>query len=337
MMNLKRIIKHLLARIGRPFLASLHDSMLDFKSEADQITKQLIVNQLCSHYAMLYELSRSGEYVLTKTKRSPRLVVSLTSIPSRLHKVHLVVESLFRQSLPPDEIVLWLDEKRFSPESLPAGLRKQQHRGLTIRYCIDYGPHTKLLHALREYPHDLIATCDDDQLYPDCWLEKLYSAYSKEPEVIHCHLAHWMTFDKNGTLRNYDQWNLHTDSQQASLLIFPTGVGGVLYFPRCFDDEVQNHQQLIKLCPKADDIWFKAMTLRRGIRCRVLQDGVRFGKTPLVDNLCTIPGSQAVTLMARNLYHGENDSQLAKVFAHYQLNEALREEFARELALERIS
>jgi len=41
------------------------------------------------------------------TKRNPPLIVSLTTTPERLYKVHLCIE-LLRQSCKPDYLMLWI-------------------------------------------------------------------------------------------------------------------------------------------------------------------------------------------------------------------------------------
>ena len=54
-----------------------------------------------------------------------RIIVSLTSYPPRINGVHKVVESLYRQSVKADEIVLYLSLEEFpeAEEELPATLR----------------------------------------------------------------------------------------------------------------------------------------------------------------------------------------------------------------------
>ena len=47
---------------------------------------------------------------VTRDKRNPRLIVSMTSYPERMHDMHFALYSLLKQTLKPDEIVLWLAE-----------------------------------------------------------------------------------------------------------------------------------------------------------------------------------------------------------------------------------
>jgi len=45
---------------------------------------------------------------ITSDKREQKLIVRLTSIPDRINRVFLTIESLLQQSLKPDQIILWL-------------------------------------------------------------------------------------------------------------------------------------------------------------------------------------------------------------------------------------
>ena len=60
-----------------------------------------------------------------------RIIVSLTSYPPRINSVHKVIESLYRQTVPADEIVLYLslDEFPETKQDLPETLRSLDGRG----------------------------------------------------------------------------------------------------------------------------------------------------------------------------------------------------------------
>ena len=55
-----------------------------------------------------------------------RLIVSLTSYGRRLYDVAYTVESIMRQTLKPNKIVLWIDES--DKDNIPIALRNQQAR-----------------------------------------------------------------------------------------------------------------------------------------------------------------------------------------------------------------
>jgi hypothetical protein len=196
---------------------------------------------------------------------------------------------------------------------LPPVLSKLQRRGLEIRWCKDLGPHTKLIHALKAFSGALIVTADDDCFNSRNWLGDLYNAYLAQPQYIHCHRAHLMRADDNGALLPYRQWDICSNGFVGpSTMLFPTGVGGVLYAPDHLDGEVFDENVFRSICPKADDVWFKAMSLKSSVNCKKIR--------PYSSDLIIIRGSQAVSLEDHNdLSHGGNDDQLKAVFEKFNL------------------
>lgn len=268
---------------------------------------------------------RSG---VTKSKRSPELIVSLTSIPSRMASLHLCLDSLLRQSTKPDRLILWLSESgdparpTISAKRLPRSLTRLCKRGLEIRWCDDLRSYRKLVPTLKAFPNALIVTADDDFLYPRNWLRDLYEAYLAEPEYIHCHRAHLMIAEDDGTLKPYLDWDfLAPGYTRPSMMLFPTGCGGVLYAPGHLDREVLNESAFLSLCPRADDVWFKAMSLKAGVPCKKVSGTL--GDFPGLE------GSQSVSLMSQNWQaQGGNDDQIRAVFENYRLYDSLTDRAA---------
>lgn len=249
---------------------------------------------------------------------APGLVVSLTTIAERVPTVHLCLDSLLRQTHRPDRLVLWLNRTevpgrpRLTPETLPCSLTQLVARGLTIEWCENIGPYCKLVPALRRFPQARIATADDDILYSARWLEALVQAQRREPQYIHCHRAHLMRYGADGTLRPYAEWYRGAGAESGpSLELFPTGVGGVLYAPGDLAPEVLDESAFRTLCPRADDIWFKAMSLLAGKQCRVVPGRI------FREHQCELPAARRNNLRAFNVGGGGNDAQLRAVAARY--------------------
>lgn len=243
------------------------------------------------------------------------ITISLTSYGPRIETVYLTIESLMQQSLKADRIVLCLAKDEFSEANLPASLRNQRERGLEILYCEeDIGPYTKFYYTLQKYPEDIILTVDDDFIYPIDTVDSLYRAYLREPEVIHCNRAHQMLLAKPGHLQPYRKWNFNKTPSEATLCTFPTGVGGVLYFPGSLDEAVLDKETFLKLAPNSDDVWLKAMSLRKSVKCRKIQSQSILAKA------ISIPGSQVVSLKRKNKHRRVgNDLAISNVFDKYDL------------------
>lgn len=252
------------------------------------------------------------------------LIVSLTSYPKRMHIIHHVLYSLFNQTLLPDKIILYLSVQEF-PErnsSLPKTLLCFLKLGLEIKWVEEnLRSYKKLIYALREFPNEILITADDDTLYPNTWLEKLYYAYKQQPSYIHAHRAHRIRFDELTHLLPYKQWTPCISYTQTtpSFLNFPTTGGGVLYPPKSLHGKVQDVATFMELCPHADDIWFWAMAVLYGSKINVVQD-----------NFNTFNGFEhsGEPLYKLNYTQNYNDIQLANIFAHFpQLKDKLTSSF----------
>lgn len=193
------------------------------------------------------------------------IVISLTTYGRRLRTVHLAIASLMRQSRKADHIVLWLDEK-LADSTLPAPLRLLEKKGLEVRFCRDVRSFTKLIPALTAFPEAVIITVDDDQIYDFDLIDRLVCGWLAAPKAVHCarmkHIA-----VKDGRILPYKKWKM-TSSLETSPLNLALGVGGVLYPPHCFDDEIKDSDLFLRLCPSADDLWFKAQELKAGVDVR---------------------------------------------------------------------
>jgi hypothetical protein len=254
---------------------------------------------------------RSEDLGVISQGREQKIIISLTTYGVRIDSVHLAIESLMLQSVKADEIVLWLSADEFNYESIPEVLKLQEKRGLRIAFTEDTRSYKKLIPSLREYPDDLIITVDDDFSYPINHIERLYKAWLREPGFIHCYRAHAMCYDSQGELLPYSQWENQTHNTQASLSIFPTGGAGALYFPGCFDDDICNQARFTELCPTADDVWFKAMSLLRSVPCKVLP------VPPLHACIEPLPDSGSNRLWDIN--KEKNDEQVRRVIDSYNI------------------
>ena len=94
----------------------------------------------------------SKEEGITQHKRNPAVIVSLTTIPERIHKVHLCVELLLRQTLKPDYLMLWIS---IPEDKIPEKLDRLKQRGLQIRLCKDIGSYRKIFFTLKENPQSI--------------------------------------------------------------------------------------------------------------------------------------------------------------------------------------
>jgi glycosyltransferase involved in cell wall biosynthesis len=251
-------------------------------------------------------------------EKNQKLVVSLTSFPERIPDIFFNLYSLLNQTMQPDMLVLWLAEEQFpnKEKDLPKRVLDLQKYGLTIKWCKDIKSYKKLIFSLKEFPNDIIVTADDDIYYPENWLELLYNSYLAEPQNIHCHRAHKITFNTQNELNSYNEWPKCITNSTSSYLNFFTGAGGVLYPPKSLYKDILNEGLFMQLCPTADDIWFWAMTILNNNKIRIVNENIN--NFVFVNPELEFRLTDAASLYKINLI--KNDEQLEKVFNYYNKN-----------------
>ncbi len=250
------------------------------------------------------------------------IIVSLTSFDQRVDSLHICIESLFQQSVKADKIILWLSKKNFVERGLPENLLKLQSRGLMIEWVDeDVGPYKKIIYTLERFPEAIIITVDDDVIYPSDMIDMLYQSYLKTPEAIHCHRAYNIKWHGD-RFASYESWQIAGNSSKSSYSLFPTGIAGVLYPPASLDKEVTNQDMFMRLCPNADDVWLKAMSLKAGTKVCKVNDN-----RPWKSRFLTITDSQTISLKKINWQKKNgNDAKIKAVFTYYALYSLARNE-----------
>lgn len=276
-----------------------------------------IISAILSELYPLYckiNTKRSG---LNSGIRKHKITVSLTSFPNRIDKVYLCIESLLRQKCRPDGIILWLAKSQFQNVKIPKKLLDLCEFGFEIRYCDeDLGPHKKLYYSLKEYQDDVVITVDDDVIYSEKLIEKLYGAYLLNHSCVCCTMAHEITLDKNDKPLKYDNWNGNAIGIKGpSHKLVAIGVGGILYPPSCFDDEYFDLNLIRNMCLSTDDLWLKFTEIRLEIKVFKVD---KYSKIPI-----TIRDSQKIALTKVNNGKGKNDIAILKLCDYYHFDWSL--------------
>jgi hypothetical protein len=141
----------------------------------------------------------------------------------------------------------------------------------------------------------------------------MYLQHKKYPKDIICYRAHLIK-KNNNRLRPYLEWmNYDLRKFSQGMNLFPTGSVGVLYPPDSLNKEVFNSKTFLKICPLADDVWFKSMSLLNKTNCR----RVFKNKNP---QFVILRNTQKTSLYKENIGLGKNDEQINKVFEKYNLH-----------------
>lgn len=196
-----------------------------------------------------------------------KYIVSLTTFPARIERVWLTIESILRQDDKPNSIILWLYKGEFKgKDSLPIKLIKLENRGLEIKFCDEnLMPHKKYFYTLKENPKANIITIDDDMFYPPNLISNLKRFHTRYPKSIICPITRRINIDIE-KVYPYSSWTVIKTNIEPSLELLTMGGGGTLFPKDTLDSEVNNIDSLKETALKADDLWLKIMSLKKGTK-----------------------------------------------------------------------
>lgn len=239
-----------------------------------------------------------------KSQKYPAFIVSFTSFPQRIRFVKYGILSILTQSIKPQKIVLYLSILEFPKQAknLPLTLRFLWYLGLVdIIFVQDnFLAYKKLIFALKDFPKSIIITIDDDQFYAPNTLEILLDSYIKFPNAIHAHSIYDDLFL---------ECSFNISANKPQLYYRALGVGGVLYPPNAFNDEVFNASLFMKLAPYGDDLWFHSMAVLNHTKTVLVKNHLNHPK------IQTIKWSESPNLFDINIK--ENLAQSQAIYKAY--------------------
>lgn len=264
------------------------------------------------YHSLRLAAKRSSKLRKARGKQLP-VIVSLTSIPSRIGSLHLVIRSLLTQSHLPKKIVLWLH--REMQDQIPRKLLKLEGELFSIEFTDLKCSHKKLIHSLEKFPEEVIITCDDDMIYARDWLFLAYQAHLAHPgQVIGNRTLHINT-DDQGDYLPYKQWKYPQTGSVNPKAVVAVGAWGILYPPAALNERVQDRDIFLELAPKSDDLWFKAMALLNNtltVQAEILP------KEPI-----PIIGTQRISLKKMNVDQHLNDRQWRALSDYFKLDQLI--------------
>lgn len=229
----------------------------------------------------------------------PATIISLTTIPSRMDRIRPTLESLLRQRVPIDAVILWIPQvyrrpefRGFTPPAVPAGV--------DVRRCdVDYGPATKVLPAVQAF-HDRdvrILYCDDDRIYDPDWAGRLIAASDAHPEACIAAVGEAIGLTLKKAFKASPTYRMLA---RSTLGIFSTiyrsgmraievdsgrvdickGYGGVLVRPHFFDRAAFDIPDLLWT---VDDIWLSGCLALAGVPIWKVANADDAVKTDLAD------------------------------------------------------
>ncbi|GLE04843.1 hypothetical protein PINS_up013822 [Pythium insidiosum] len=214
-------------------------------------------------YTSPYNGRTSADFPPPAWRPSFRVVVSLTTTPARLDKVMDSVHSLLRQSVLPDQIYVNIPTgpmkrkptRSYDDVAIPLELERLAPR-VRINRCVDDGPATKLLGALRQEddPSTLIITVDDDFEYPERLVEALAWEAEFRPENVHG-VCGWgimpMAWHSVGAVPAYVPYFMRPTGRYVDVLQACCGNA----YRRGFFHNLKELADMPSVCVTVDDVW----------------------------------------------------------------------------------
>lgn len=277
-----------------------------------QRMKNRLISCLANYIYPIYCRTTPVKQGHINTSGDTRTIISLTSYPARINTIHLCINSLIRQTLPADLLILWLAKSQFpTRDALPLQLRRLESLGLQIRYCDDIRSYKKIFYVAQEYPNSIIITADDDTLYPESWLYGLMDTHRKYKNCVCCYRAHKIVTE-DGSIAEYKKWiGLSPNEKGPSSDLIPIGVGGVLYPAGFFSDVKFDIHLINQICPTADDLWLKAIGMVNNYKVVKVNANSK--------EWFTIKSTQKEKLMTENIEQNGNDISMKKLMEYYQI------------------
>ncbi len=241
-----------------------------------------------------------------------KIIVSFTSYPKRIGMVYKVLETIIRQTVLPDKIILYLSASEFKDFGKLPDWAKYEKYGFEVHWHEEnLRSHKKWFYAFQEYKGDIVITIDDDVLYKEDMIENLLQYHTQFPECVIARNTHLITCEEDGTLAPYERWC----DRCAEYVGMPrmdleaVGNGGILYPTYLFGSkELFRKELFMEKCAYADDLWLKIMEVYYGI-ATVLSEA--YWNDPILKE------QQGNSLYQDHNKHGGNDRQLEELLKEY--------------------
>jgi hypothetical protein len=227
-------------------------------------------------YVKEYEQKQLNMRIVERSENElvrPRVVVSFSTIPSRLNKLEPLLHALRKQTYKPDVIYLNLPKYsiRENCDYVITPEINEQLKFVHVNHMDrDYGPLTKLIGGLQQEhePNTIIITLDDDKLYDSHTIEDLVTnsqRFSNDERTRAVGRRGWIMRRPALVWPSFsflpDAINIKTHINVDVL----TGVGGVAYRRSMFDLEIFPNDDILEKCFMVDDIYINGYLAQHSI------------------------------------------------------------------------
>lgn len=228
--------------------------------------------------ALRYRLHNPAKWDYAPTAKKPHIIVTLTSVPSRIARTQPTIISLLKQTHRPSHIEMNLALRPKTQDGdwqVPKWLMQLQT--VKIHWLEhDYGPASKLIPTLERHANEdcLIIVVDDDMIYPKRLIEQLYAA-DQQAQGTKVFCANGHTIPKNHHFfASPSDKRLKSGTKRVAII---EGCGGYSVRSVHFDlDALKALDAIPTQAAKMDDIWFSGHLSKRSIEKVQIATGRRY-------------------------------------------------------------
>ena len=199
-------------------------------------------------YKELYKINNN-----IQIQTNSKIIVSLTTLPSRINKIHKVIESILNNTIKPD--VIYINIPKFSKKEkkeyiIPDNIKNIERVIINI-IDEDYGPVTKIYPTLLKEndPESIIICIDDDKEYDKNLINHLVMSSEKYNNKCIC-ITGWNYINLGFIALPFITHFFKNIVNKVNIL---QCYNGVLYKRKFFQDDFKDYLKL-KKCFTVDDI-----------------------------------------------------------------------------------
>lgn len=203
------------------------------------------------------------------------IIISLTTIHSRLHLLPSVINNILSQNLQPDFVHIFYSS---TPLFYDSGIKLENLQcelnsimsttsKIILSEVENIGSYRKLIPVLKQYRDQeaIIITIDDDHTFENTFIQYFVDTYIKYRSIV-CSVGKLVDFSHIDD--NKDNLDYIMDNSIPMLNVLPEGYGGILYHTSMFDDSFIDfeYSSLPEMILKNDDLFFRLYTYSKKIK-----------------------------------------------------------------------
>jgi Glycosyl transferase family 2 len=207
-----------------------------------------------------------------------RVIASLSTVPARINNLKTTIQSLLKQTRPPDEIILAVPEfsiREERPYVVPEYLSRLPRLRI-LHSPRDWGPATKFIPVIQEEltagrGDTLIMVVDDDRTYPPDALATYLHYTAQLPGAALCFRGAPMPRTLDWRNARMIKGNKLREPQRVAVM---TGCGSFFIQPRFFDESLWDYSDAPAGAFYMDDIWISGRLSRSDVKRYVVPASV---------------------------------------------------------------